>query len=518
MSAITTDIFLDALGLLAQSADSVSIDLVEQLIQVYADEKKTNTSFDDNLIQKFITTLDHLKRLPFTAAGRKERKSLLIKFLADPVVAQDTFIHNTLKDLFTDLGPDPDESYVTRVQRQMQQSILWHRCHKHVKQMWNKLNGCNSTSDIDKQELYLNDVINHARGILEITESGSRLKKGAVERIDFSNKESLQKSLTLYKEREVTNVMRTGLQGLNRMLGRRKGFALGESVCIYALLHNFKSGLLMTIARGLVCYNNPPVNMKGIPTVLFISLENEANRNMMWLYKTAYENMKMAPAGDASDAEIVEFVHEFYNRRGYKLFIERWAGNKFGYDEYVELIESYEAQGHVMVATIVDYANKMKKESRKGDNKREDLMVTELFENICTYSKTKGITFITAHQLNRDAMRLLLIEKTNSVKKFSAAFAANSIGASQEIDLELFIHLEKNHNGQKFLTMQRGKHRYVDDTPEKHQYCAYKFSPYGIGDDIEGEPQYFEDIYAVEPDGDEPLSPALSNDTDDDFE
>jgi len=518
MSAITTDIFLDALGLLAQSSDSVSIELVDQLIQVYADEKKINSSLDDTLIQKFISALDQFKRLPHTSSGNKERKSLIIKFLSDPIILQDSFIHNTLKELFSDLGDTPDENYVARVQRQIQQSVLWHRCHKHVKQMWNKLNGCNATSDLDKQELYINDIINHSRGILEITDVGSRLKKGAVERIDFSNKESLKQSLALYKEREITNVMKTGLQGLNRMLGRRKGLALGESVCIYALLHNFKSGLLMTIARGLVCYNNPPVNMPGIPTVLFISLENEANRNMMWLYKTAYENMRMAPAGDASDAEIVEFVHEFYNRRGYKLFIERWPGNKFGYDEYVELVESYEAQGHRIVAAIVDYANKMKKDTRGGAGKRDDLMVTELFENICTFSKTKGITFITAHQLNREAMRLLLIEKNNSVKKFTAAFAANSIGASQEIDLELFIHLEKNHNGQKFLTMQRGKHRYVDDTPESHQYCAYKFSPYGIGDDIEGEPQYYEDIYAVEPDGDIPLSVALDDTTVNDFE
>ncbi len=518
MSAITTDIFLDALGLLVQSPDSVSVDLVDQLIQIYAEEKKTNTALDNNLIQKFINALDQLKRLPATADGKREKKSLIIKFLSDPVVVQDTFIHGTLKELFSGFEDTIDETYISRAQRQIQQSVLWHRCNKHVKQMWNKLSGCNSTSDLDKQELYINDIINHARGILEITETGERLKKGAVERIDFSNKESIQKSLQLYKEREVTNVMKTGLQGLNRMLGKRGGFALGESVCIYALLHNFKSGLLMTIARGLVCYNKPPVNLKGIPTVLFISLENEANRNMMWLYKTAYENLKMAPAGEVSDEEIVEFVHEYYNRRGYKLFIERWAGNKFGYEEYIELIESYEAQGHSIVAAIVDYANKMKKESRRGEGKREDLLVTELFENICTYSKTRGITFITAHQLNREAMRLLLIEKTNSVKKFSAAFAANSIGASQEIDLELFIHLEKNQHGQKFLTMQRGKHRYVDDTPEKHQYCAYMFSKFGIGDDLEGEAKFYEDIYAVEPDSDVPLSPALADETDDDFE
>ena len=58
--------------------------------------------------------------------------------------------------------------------------------------------------------------------------------------------------------------------------------------------------------------------------------------------------------------------------------------------------------------------------------------------------------------------------------------------------------MESNHLGQKYLTMQRGKHRYVDDTPENHKYCAYPFSPYGIGDDLGSTPMYVTDIWAVE--------------------
>ena len=127
MSAITTDIFLDALGLLVQSPDSVSVDLVDQLIQIYAEEKKTNTALDNNLIQKFINALDQLKRLPATADGKREKKSLIIKFLSDPVVVQDTFIHGTLKELFSGFEDTIDETYISRAQRQIQQSVLWHR-------------------------------------------------------------------------------------------------------------------------------------------------------------------------------------------------------------------------------------------------------------------------------------------------------------------------------------------------------------------------------------------------------
>jgi hypothetical protein len=45
--------------------------------------------------------------------------------------------------------------------------------------------------------------------------------------------------------------------------------------------------------------------------------------------------------------------------------------------------------------------------------------------------------------------------------------------------------------------MQRGKHRYVDDTPAAHQYCAYRFHPvFGIRDDLLLAPEYVSDIFS----------------------
>ena len=49
----------------------------------------------------------------------------------------------------------------------------------------------------------------------------------------------------------------TGIQAINRMFGENDGFMRGESWVIGALQHNFKSGFLMTILKGLVTYNKP---------------------------------------------------------------------------------------------------------------------------------------------------------------------------------------------------------------------------------------------------------------------
>lgn len=62
-----------------------------------------------------------------------------------------------------------------------------------------------------------------------------------------------------------------------------------------------------------------------------------------------------------SDEEIIAFTHEFYTKTGYEIAMERYEGRKFGFDEYVNLIESYEAAGYCIEAVLLDYANKMKK-------------------------------------------------------------------------------------------------------------------------------------------------------------
>jgi hypothetical protein len=57
----------------------------------------------------------------------------------------------------------------------------------------------------------------------------------------------------------------------------------------------------------------------------------------------------------------------------------------------------------------------------------------------------------------------------------------------QEVDLELFIHIVKV-NGESYLTVQRGKHRKVKPTPEKHRYFVLPFSPVGgVRDDVLGQ-------------------------------
>ena len=506
MNSLQPDIFIDAIILLVNCKDDKTIELVNQLLEIYADDIRIHPENETPLIRSFVELLDKLKKLPNSEEGVIERSQLLIQFLTDPALQQDNIVYNSIKDLFNNIKDGIDNSQSSKIKKKLSNSILINRCNKITKRMFNKLSGCLTTLDQDKQDVYLNDAINLARSIVEMTKSTDRLASGAIERVDFRNKESIEKSLKLYKEREEVFKLKTGLQGLNKMLGKRGAFALGECVAFYALNHNFKSGMLMTVARGLVKYNTPALipGKTGTPLILFLSLENEANRNVMWFYRYAYEQTLKKSSVGLSDAEIVAFLQEYYNEKGFDFIIERRDGSKYGYDEHVALIESYEAQGYWIVAVLIDYANKMKKNTTGAgaSSKGNHNLIGDLFASLCTYHKTKGILFITAHQLNRKAQELAASGKTNVVKYFTPDHVADSLDVSRELDLEIALHIERNQYGEKFLTAHRLKHRYVDDTPECDLYFAYPFVRYGelnlgIEDDINGPPMFTRDIYSM---------------------
>ena len=504
MNGLQPDIFIDAIILLTKCKDDKTVELVNQLLEIYSEEARIHPENDTPINRSFVELLNKLKKIPNSPTSTVERSSLLIQFLTDPALQRDNLVYNSIKEMFDDVAVNGiDDTQSEQIKKKLSNSILINKCNKICKKMFNKLSGCLTTIDADKQDLYLNDAINLARSIVDMTRSTDRLASGAIERVDFKDKESLQKSLNLYREREEVFKLRTGLQGLNKMLGKRGAFALGEACAFYGLSHHFKSGILMTIARGLVKYNSPiRLPGKGIPLILFISLENEANRNLMWFYKYAYEQTLHKSSEGLSDEEIIAFLQEFYTEKGWDFIIERRDGGKFGFEEYVALIESYEAQGYWVVASLVDYANKMKKGTAVSGKGNHNL-IGDLFSQLCTYHKTKGILFITAHQLNRNAQELAASGKTNVVKYFEAHHIADSSDVSRELDFEAFMYLERNHHGDRYLTLARRKHRYCDDTPLIDQYCAYPFVEIdglklGIPDDVDTDPLFVRDIYTVD--------------------
>lgn len=508
---LTVSTFLDALTLLLISSANPSDEnnqdvplLIDGLCNSYLEEFKINPTMDSILNRKFVRLLENVKRVPKGKEHNVERSKLVIDFIQNnrPVDDDDDTFFKSLKQVFEDAQTAYNNTDICNTtKKRIKNTLTWSKYRRLLNSMYNHLNKFGDTSDAETQATCLMNISSVAKKLVE----SANVKLDdictlAEERIIVNDKNSLEKALIKLQEEETVGILKTGLQGLNRMLGYRGGFARGEFVVIYGLQHHYKTGLLLTITRGICRYNDPKDHCKpGMkPLILFISLENYARKNLYWFYKTAWAVCKgTKPDPNISLEEMISFIQEWYASTGWHFIIERYRGSSFGHEQLKETIDNYKNLGYEVVCVCLDYMSKMKRST--GGNK-DWVDLGDLSDGIFNTIKSDEILFITPHQFNRDMSKIAEQGKTNVVKYFGTSGVSGSLEVARNADLEISVYIEKDHNKQSWLTVQRGKHRYVDDTPEKHKYFAYKFDPdLGIVDDIDDEtPRFVEDIYVLD--------------------
>ena len=322
--------------------------------------------------------------------------------------------------------------------------------------------------------------------------SGRQVFDEMVSEIDLGNLTEVADALSKARSTNSSEgVMRLGWQGFNAMLGQVGGFRRGDEVCIGALQHNFKSGMLLHLPRQVAMYNVPFMFDKTKkPLILHISLENAAEDNMMILYKWLKENETFEDFDtrdpDLNLAEAAAYVHEKLTVNGYHVKFLRFDPSSFTYAKFCSLLRDYEREYELHLCAV-DYLNMMSKEGCVGGT--DSALIRDLFRRMRNYTNPRGITLLTAHQLSSDAKQLVRNGCENFVKEVAnKGYWADSKQIDQELDLEIIINLERPGDGSTFLTAHRGKHRMPFITPEKDLYTVYKFADVGaIPDDINGE-------------------------------
>lgn len=495
---LSSELFLDSILLLINENSDASKKTVNDLIAIYEKESKTNTTLDNELTKFYIRLLKVIINDSLTKKNEDELRLALLKFKSDKALSTRRDIFDLLNDTFSS-KEDMSVRNLQKLAERLQNTLLWYTVNGILRKAYTNLNKAADATNPTNQRALLQKIREQSVEIDKAyreadPEGGS---DGAAEQINFSDKSSIQKALTKFKDRTVKGVLKMGLQGLNMMCGAHGGLVLGESVVFNALSHNYKSGILMSCAKWIAMYNTPPMDPEGRkPCILFFSLENEAHQNMMDMFKTTYETTYQRSSGDLTDEEIINYIYEIFNQCGYEIIIERYQPSNFGFTDLVRRIEYFESCGYRVVATVIDYMNNMKKgNDDRNSNAGNHLLVKELYSAVCNYMKNKAITLITAHQLNRDALKLKSQGYTDIVKRFGGDHLADSLDVQREVDLEIYMHKEYDHQGNPYLTFNRGKHRYVNNTPDAHKYFAYPFTKYGIVDDINGPPGFTRNIY-----------------------
>lgn len=501
VSSNLTSSFMDCLLLLFHT-DSVEykhsvkylVDLIEE------DTLKTPTN-NTPVYQYFLRLTRELLKIN-DSVSKDEKAAVIAKLYLDSFVQSDSVLKTLLDAIFVNYK-NMTHAQVNTLLHRIRNTISWYVCQKQLTAMYHKFSTYHSTTDEDVQSSVIAEVCELGRQLTEKTKSFLHTKNRALETIDLSDKESIRKGLSEFKTCEVEGIIKLGLDGLNIAAGpMRLGYVPGETVVFAALPHMYKSGMLLSVARGIARYNRPRTKEFGVPTILFISLENEANKNLMWWFRTAYETTFQKTSFGLTDDEVIDFVFDFYNESGYKLVIERRHPKDFGFNEYVQLIENYEASGHHVVSALVDYVNLMNRNSPDAaKGARDDILLRMLYSSLCNYNKAKGILFFTAHALNRVASELAASGKSNIVRYFNGNMMADAMDVEREVDVIVYMHLETNAStGQRYLTCYKSKHRYVDNIPEAHKYFAYPFTEFGICDDYgKDKPGFTRDIYADKP-------------------
>lgn len=311
-----------------------------------------------------------------------------------------------------------------------------------------------------------------------------------VDQVDLSEIDQIERLMNQAQEEIATDgIIKLGWQGINRMTGDHDGIRRGEMVLVGALQHNFKTGFTLNAFKQACLYNVPYMrDPNKIPLNVHLSLENNLLDNIMQLYVSLKENEtgELVDIRSVDTKQAAAYVNARLQETGYKIKMLRVDPSEFGFRDLFDLVTKWESEGYEIHFLVCDYLNMMSK--RGCQQGPAGFEVRDLFRRTRNFMSPRGIAFMTPHQLSSEAKSMVRGNIDNFVQEIANKGYYDSCRLiDQEVDLEFNIHIEKV-QGEKWLTIQRGKHRKISITPEKDLYCVYKFQAVaGIPDDVNGE-------------------------------
>ncbi len=307
--------------------------------------------------------------------------------------------------------------------------------------------------------------------------------------VDLNDPESIKEQLNLARElNNEDGIMRTGWQGLNRMT--QGGFRRGEFIVVGALQHNFKTGFSLSLFKHIAIHNTPyMLDAKKKPLLLRISFEDPLSLNLPFLYRNIYENktMTMADVQGKPLDELSRYITDELTVNGYSIKMMHVNPSMWTYRDICNKILELEAEGYEIHLCMLDYLAMVPTTGCNEAGPTGSAM-RDMYRRMRNFLSAKRITCITPHQLSTEAKMLIRNGMDEQFVKEIAnkGYYDGCRTIDQEVDMELYIHIVKV-DGRSFLTIQRGKHRVIKQTPEADKYCVLPFHDIGdIRDDING--------------------------------
>ena len=388
--------------------------------------------------------------------------------------------------LFTGISGDMTEQALKRTCITMRRALINHQREERAVEIVNK---AAYQMKFDRSNVDIKQLVSQIGQELEVLGLGATDEEhpAMVSEIDFGDEEKVAEVFKEVKASENgEGIMVTGFQGLNRMLDG--GFRRGEEVVIGALQHKYKSGFSLTLFKHLALYNKPyMIDTSKKPLLVHMSFENSVEMNTQFLYASLKENETGVKCDitDIPEAEMARYVKEKLTVNGYHIKMMRIDPTLYSYKDICNKILQYEAEGYEIHALMLDYLAMVPTVGCTQGAMGQD--VRDLYRRMRNFTEPRKITLITPHQLSTEAKMQIREGRQDFVKNLvNGGYYDKCKTVDNEVDLEIFIHIEIV-NGVSYLTIQRGKHRKVAQTPSEHLYCVLQFHEVGgLLDDING--------------------------------
>lgn len=442
-----------------------SIGLVKELLEEINNNKvKAKTFNDDDLLIDKLKTL--LNRMVLEEVTSDEDLLVTIEMLLST--------KPNLYKILDKYTKRKSESVITNLKRDLNNTVSKIKVKKLLQVTLNRTMSNNSDLNIVLADLYVYLKKNKSNKTHIEDES-------VVDKVDFSNKESVKKAAQKAADLIVGNtVFKTGWSALNTMC--QGGFSRGENISIGALPHRYKSSFLKSTFLQIIRLNDPVIKEGTKPMMLFITLEEEINNIMLFFYvylKLVLEGKQLSKKEqknlDAND--IGEYVQGVFDSCGFHIELVRVRPDKFNKDSFENMIERYKELGYEIQGIFLDYAKKMSRKGlERGGPSGTDLL--ELYSILRNITSSQDILFVNPMQLSTRAKSLLdngLPDNEFTDYIADRAMYADSQQLAQELDLELFVHIYKRKGKNSVVTITRGKHRKFNTISEEDKHFEMEF-------------------------------------------
>lgn len=492
---ITTDTLLDCIFLLINKNNPFTKEPVIKILSIYDEQQATNNLLDKPLADFYSRIIRTLIQQSIDKNDKDSLRSIILKFVSDPICIDYPNIAHQLEDSL--LSEPVSNMRINQLKQSLDVILTQLELNNVLRRSMAKTINLTNYSTIEQQVSEAQNIVNETGRKLNEVVKILKTESDSYNTVDFDNIESLKEQFSIYNSRtSEDNVIKTGLQGLNIALGANGGFVPGQSIVFVAAAHQYKSSMLLSCALWSIKYNNLPAKdplKKSL--VYYVTLENEPNQNVKWIFDKLYkEANNYATPPEYNFDEMAYWLHDYLSTFDVYFRMERYPAGTFTTVDFQNRIIELENLGYEVKVAIIDYLDEMYKKTT-GDGSR-DLLIKYLITSLCDFTKERGITFITAHALNRSFRDMP--DQVNIVKKINERHIADGPAIKKIPDVVFYLHLEYNSETKvRYLTVKQDKLRYFGDSlSESVKYFAYPFFPHkGIVDDVNGDPAFVRDIF-----------------------